>query len=77
MTSLASKRATAPAGSTRGSVRSPWRTPMARRTYASGILWLAGVAVAWVTGAPDPGGWREGATPGVTETTTGSVEMVL
>jgi Cd2+/Zn2+-exporting ATPase len=32
---------------------------MARRTYASGVLWLAGGAVAWLMDAPDPSGWLE------------------
>lgn len=36
---------------------SPWRTPMARRTYAAGVLWLLGVATAWLTQAPDVAGW--------------------
>lgn len=39
------------------SLHSPWRTAMARRTYASGALWLAGAAAAWVSGAPDLSGW--------------------
>ena len=36
---------------------SPWRTPFARRTYAAGVLWAAGFATAWLTGAPDRAGW--------------------
>jgi Cd2+/Zn2+-exporting ATPase len=36
---------------------SPWRTAFAHRTYASGILWSAGVALSWLTGVPDSGGW--------------------
>jgi Zn2+/Cd2+-exporting ATPase len=36
---------------------SPWTTLFARRTYLAGALWAAGVAVAWVTDAPDRAGW--------------------
>ncbi len=36
---------------------SPWRTPFARRTYAAGALWAAGVLAAWLTAAPDQAGW--------------------
>lgn len=36
---------------------SPWRTAFAHRTYASGLLWSAGVALSWLTGVPDSGGW--------------------
>ena len=44
--------------SDRGGVRpSPWRTPFARRTYSAGVFWAAGLAVSWVTGAPDRAGW--------------------
>ncbi len=34
-----------------------WRTPFARRTYAAGALWAAGLVVAWLTGSPDRAGW--------------------
>lgn len=36
---------------------SPWRTPLARRTWASGTLWLLGVLAVRLTGAPDAAGW--------------------
>ncbi len=36
---------------------SSWETPFARRTYAAGVLWAAGVVAAWLTGAPDQAGW--------------------
>ena len=36
---------------------SPWRTPFAHRTYAAGVLWAAGVIVAWIMHAPDRAGW--------------------
>lgn len=36
---------------------SPWRTPFAKRTYIAGALWAAGVAAAWLAGAPDQAGW--------------------
>ena len=36
---------------------SPWRTPFAYRTYAAGVLWAAGVLVAWIMSAPDRSGW--------------------
>jgi Cd2+/Zn2+-exporting ATPase len=36
---------------------SPWRTAMARRTYVSAILWIAGSVWAWLAHAPDPSGW--------------------
>jgi Cd2+/Zn2+-exporting ATPase len=34
-----------------------WQTPFARRTYAAGALWAAGLVAACVTGAPDQAGW--------------------
>ncbi|MEJ2237016.1 MAG: cation-translocating P-type ATPase [Gemmatimonadales bacterium] len=37
--------------------RSPWRTPAASLTYASGFLWLAGSAAAFLLNAPDTGDW--------------------
>jgi Cd2+/Zn2+-exporting ATPase len=37
--------------------QSPWGTPFARRTYAAGVLWTAGVLAAWLTGATDQAGW--------------------
>lgn len=36
---------------------SPWRTPFARRTYAAGVLWAAGVVAAWISGTPDRAAW--------------------
>jgi Cd2+/Zn2+-exporting ATPase len=36
---------------------SPWATTFARRTYAAGALWALGLAVAWITEAPDRAGW--------------------
>lgn len=36
---------------------SPWRTVEARRTYLSGTLWLAGVALVFLAGEPDVPGW--------------------
>ena len=36
---------------------SPWRSLFARRTYAAGVLWGAGLVAAWVTGTPDRAGW--------------------
>jgi Cd2+/Zn2+-exporting ATPase len=39
------------------SLPSPWRTPFARRTYAAGALWAAGLLAAWLTRAPDHAGW--------------------
>ncbi len=37
--------------------QSPWRTAFAHRTYAAGALWVAGLALSWLTGAPDRAGW--------------------
>ena len=37
--------------------RSPWRTPEARRTYVSGVLWVAGVVLVVRMGTPDLAGW--------------------
>jgi Cd2+/Zn2+-exporting ATPase len=37
--------------------RSPWRTPEARRTYVSAVLWIAGAAAVLLLDAPDTGGW--------------------
>ena len=34
-----------------------WQTSFARRTYAAGALWAAGLVAAWVTGAPEQAGW--------------------
>ncbi len=39
------------------SAYSPWKTPAARRTYAAGTLWAAGVLIISVSGHPDAGGW--------------------
>ena len=36
---------------------SPWRTPFARRTLASGVFWAAGTAISWLTGTTDQSGW--------------------
>ncbi|MGH7676202.1 MAG: heavy metal translocating P-type ATPase [Gemmatimonadales bacterium] len=36
---------------------SAWRTPFARRTYAAGALWAAGLAVSRLADAPDSAGW--------------------
>jgi Cd2+/Zn2+-exporting ATPase len=38
-------------------IPSPWRTPAAKRTYASGALWLLGTAIALAAGEPDVAGW--------------------
>jgi Cd2+/Zn2+-exporting ATPase len=35
----------------------PWNTPAARRTYASGVLWLGGAGIALLTGDADVSGW--------------------
>lgn len=35
---------------------SPWRTPFAYRTYLAGLFWTAGLAVSWITDAPDVAG---------------------
>ncbi len=35
---------------------SPWSTPFARRTYAAGALWALGVALGWLTHAPETAG---------------------
>lgn len=36
---------------------SPWRSAFARRTYAAGAFWAAGLLAAWLTRAPDQAGW--------------------
>lgn len=36
---------------------SAWTSRFAIRTYASGVAWTLGSALAWLTNAPDPGGW--------------------
>jgi len=36
---------------------SPWTTVFARRTYAAGLLWAAGVVVSLATQVPDHPGW--------------------
>jgi len=36
---------------------SSWETPFARRTYAAGAFWAAGVLTTWLTGAQDQAGW--------------------
>ena len=36
---------------------SPWRSGFAWRTYASGLLWAAGVAASWWVGVEDRAGW--------------------
>lgn len=37
--------------------RSPWATPFALRAYCAGVLWGAGVLVAWASGVQDHAGW--------------------
>ncbi len=36
---------------------SPWKTAAARHTYASGFLWITGMAWAFVADSPDVAGW--------------------
>lgn len=38
---------------------SAWTTRFAIRTYLAGVAWTLGSGLAWLTSAPDPGGWLQ------------------